>query len=511
MITNSHYVNAFREGLRKRAIDPESMNLRIVDVGTLETLMQALNSTDEKVVLYAMEFLERGGKAYLVSPWLLHHPSPRVRLKVVDLISGRNDRSAIALLKGAIRDENVDVQAEALQTICFLEPEAHEEMVLSLSSETDPQLRRAAILCAALGSEEQQQQAHAWLEEMIHDSGKESTVLQIEAAKALAKLPPSFHDLYPDLFASADREVVRQAIRSAAMTSNPDLIPYLVEKLGDRKLKAEARSALLKYGPEIIPVLETFLKEESVSLWARRHIAKTIGGFGTQSAADTLFDHFDHADPFIRNKVLAALNQLRALRSELRFDRQKVEQRLTEEATDYFNKLTIKQAIVDGTGVDLKKDFLARSLDRRRDQSVDRIFRFLALIHPPRDVANAYASLKSQDPAFRSAAIEYMDNALDRSIRRIVLPVIDSIPDKEKLSRIQAVLPVMKRTADAALVELLNGNDSWLSACVVYWIFQHRRKDLYPFLSSLHSDAGLLGETSRWVLGKMEATPVREK
>ncbi len=510
IITNSHYVNAFREGLKKRAIDPESMNLQIVDVGTLETLMQALNSTDEKVVLYAMEFLERGDKAYLVSPWLLHHPSSRVRLKVVDLISGRNDRSAIALLKGAIRDENVDVQAEALQTICLLEPEAHEEMVLSLSNETDPQLRRAAILCAALGPEEQQRQAHTWLEEMIHDSGQESTVLQIEAAKALAKLPSSFHDLYPDLFTNADREVVRQAIRSAAMTANPELILFLVEKLGDRKLKAEARGALLKYGPEIIPVLEQFLKDELVPLWARRHIPKTISGFGTQSAADTLFDHFDHADPFIRNKVLVALNQLRTLHPELRFDRQKVEQRLIEEATDYFDKLTIKQAILEEAGVDPKKDFLARSLDRRQDQSVDRIFRFLALIHPPRDVANAYASLKSQDPAFRSAAIEYMDNALDRSIRRIVLPVIDSIPDEEKLSRIQTVLPVVKRTADAALVELLNGNDSWLSACVVYWIFQHRRKDLYPFLSSLHPDAGLPGETSRWVLGKMEVISVRE-
>ncbi len=172
IITNSHYVNAFREGLKKRAIDPESMNLRIADVATLETLIQAQNSSDEKVVLYAIEFLQRGGKSNLVSSWLLHHPSSRVRLKVVELISDHQDRSAIALLKGAVRDENVEVQAEALQTICLLEPEAHEEMVFSLSQETDPQLRRAAILCAALGSEEQQQQARVWLNEMIHDFRK---------------------------------------------------------------------------------------------------------------------------------------------------------------------------------------------------------------------------------------------------------------------------------------------------------------------------------------------------
>lgn len=503
IITNSHYVNAFREGLKKRAIDPESTNLRIGDVATLETLIQALNSSDEKVVLYAIEFLQRGKKSYLVSPWLLHHPSSRVRLKVVELISNHQDRSAISLLKGAILDENVEVQAEALQTICLLEPEAHEEMVVSLSGESDPQLRRAAILCAALGSEEQQQQAHAWLGEMIHASGQESSVLQTEAAKALAKLPAKYHDLFPDLFISSDREVVKQAIRSAAMTANLELIPFLVERLGDRKLKAEARAALLAYGVEIIPVLEQYLTDESVPLWARRHIPKTIGAFGTQSAADALFNHFDHPDPFIRDKVLIALNQLRTLHPELRFERQKVEQRLTEEAADYFDKLAFKQGIFDKKGPDPRQDFLARSLDRRRDQSVERIFRFLALIHSSRDVWNVYASLKSQDPAFRSAAIEYMDNTLDRTIRRIVLPVIDSIPDEEKLNRIQAILPVRRRTAEGALVDLLNGKDSWLVACAVYWIFEQKRADLYPYItSSLESDTALVRETAQWVLGR---------
>ncbi len=76
-------------------------------------------------------------------------------------------------------------------------------------------------------------------------------MLQVEAAKALAKLPPSFHDLFPELFENVNREVVKQSIRSAAITGNPELIPYLVEKLGIRKLKAEARGALLAYGGEI--------------------------------------------------------------------------------------------------------------------------------------------------------------------------------------------------------------------------------------------------------------------
>ncbi len=502
-IANREYINAFREGLKKRAIDLETVSLQIVDVPTLEVLMQAMNSTDEKVVLYAVEFLQRGGKAYLVSPWLLYHPSAKVRLKVVELISRRSDRSALGLLKGAIQDENVEVQAEALQTICLLEPERHEEMVFSLSAEKDPKLRRAAILCAALGLEEQQQLARYWLKEMIEAGGPDSTVMQMEAAKALAKLPSSFHDLFPAVLNHPDHAVVRQAIRSAALSGNPELIPLLVEKLGDRKLKAEARQALLKFGPEIIPILEQHLINHAVPLWARRHIPRTMGAFGTQQAADTLFNHFDHPDGFISYKILKALNQLRARQSELTFDRQKVEQRLIQEAREYFDRLAIKQAIFAGNGA-AAGDFLARSLDRRLDHNVDCLFRFLALVYSYRDVFNAYTSLKSSEPAFRSAAIEYLDNALERSVRRIVLPVIDAIPENEKLTRIQSVLPVRKRTADEALTELLSGTDAWLSASVIYWIYQQKRRDLYPLLSvSRNSTDRLVRETADWVLSRI--------
>jgi AAA family ATP:ADP antiporter len=499
LITHSEYVNAFREGLKKRAIDVESVSLEIVDIPTLETLIQALNSTDERVVLYAVDLLQRGGKGYLISPWLLHHPSPKVRIKIVEIISQRSDRSAIALLKGAIRDESVEVQAEALQTICLLEPEAQEEMVLSLSYEKDPKLRRAAILCAALGSPEHQQQAHRWLEEMIESTRDEGTLMRMEAAKALAKLPSPFHDLFPVLFSDSDKQIVREAIRSAAVTKNGELIPFLVKKLGDRRLKAEARGALLKYSPEIIRLLDQYLDDETIPLWGRRHIPRTIGGFGSQNAADTLFRRFDHPDHFIRNKILKSLNQLRALHSEFSFDRHIVEQRLFQEVEDYFNQLARKLAIFSVNGSKDGNNFLTISLDRRLDASFDRIFRFLALVYPHRDVFNAYSSLKSKEPTFRNAAIEYMDNSLERSIRRVILPIIDNIPDSVKLNQVNSFLSIQKRGADDALLELLKGTDSWLSACAIYWIYQQKRQDLYPHLQPLiDRNDPLIQETITW-------------
>jgi hypothetical protein len=113
--------------------------------------------------------------------------------------------------------------------------------------------------------------------------------------------------------------------------------------------------------------------------------------------------------------------------------------------------------------------------------------------------------LKSKEPAFQSAAIEYMDNTLDRSLRRVILPAIDSIPEEEKLARVTSLLPVRKRTADEALLELLSGTDSWLSACAIYWIYQQRRKDLYPYVqTSLRSTDRLVQETLQWTLNQTD-------
>ncbi len=508
VLTYRKYVDVFREGLKKRSIDPETVGLRIKDVSTLETLMHALNSSDERQVLYAMEFLQRTGKNHLISPLLLHHSSARVRLKVVQILSERGDRSNVSVLKGAIHDENVEVQAEAVSTLCLLEPESYDQMVRSLAREKDSKLRRAAILCASHGSPEHQEKARQWLTEMAQAADPDGSAMRVEAAKALGKLPSSYHDLYSMLIKDNNISVLKETIRSAAIGGNLELIPWLVEKLGDRKLKLEARHALLKYGTEIIPVLETALNDPSIDLWSRRHIPRTIGAFSTQQAVETLLKYSNHSDRFMRFKVLKTLNKSRLASSNLIFSRQNIEAWLRNEVEEHFHYLALAEAIQIKARVEpVRSPFegiLAKTLEVKLLRSLDRIFRLLALIYPPRDILQAYSSLVSTQPSLRSGAIEFLDSILDRTIRRWILPVIDNISNDERLRKAQLIFPIKRTNRREAVIELVNDADEWLAACAVYWIYLYRDSELYDqLISSSQRTEPLVRETAKTMMHRL--------
>lgn len=526
VLSYQQYVDAFREGLKRRSIDPETTGLQIKDVSTLETLMQALNSPDERQVLYAIEFLQCTGKNHLISPWLLHHSSARVRLKVVQILSERADRSVASVLRSALQDENVEVQAEAVSTLCVLEPENYDQMVQSLAQEKDSKLRRAAILCASHGAPVLQEKARQWLTEMANASGPDGQAVRMEAAKALGKLPSSFHDLYSLLTKDEDLFVLKETIRSAAMGRNLELIPWLVQKLGDRKLKLDARRALLQYGPEIIPVLETSLTDPSIDLWSRRHIPRTIGAFYTQEAVDALLKYSSHTDRFMRFKVLKALNKARLPNLKFIFDRQNIQGWLWKEVEEHFHYLALAEAIyitppsltlgslTSVSANDQKaraesssspfEGILTRTLEVKLLRSLDRIFRLLALIYPPRDIFQAYSSLVSTQRSLRSGAIEFLDSTLDRTIRRWILPVIDSVSRAEKLWKAQSIFPVKRTNRKEAVIELVNDADEWLAACAVYWIYVYRDSELYEHLvSSAQRAEPLVRETAKTLMHRL--------
>lgn len=509
LLTYRKYVNVFRESLKKRSIDPESIGLKIKDVSTLETLIQALNSPDERQVLYAMEFLQRTGKNQLITPLLLYHSSARVRLKVVQILSERGDRRNVPALKAALQDENVEVQAEAVSTLCLLEPERYDEMLRSLAGEKDFKLRRAAILCASRGSPEHQEKARQWLTEMAQASGPDGPAIRMEAAKALGKLPSTFHDLYSLLTKDDDISVLKETMRSAAIGKNLELIPWLVQKLGEQKLKLEARHALLQYGSEIIPMLETSLNDPSIDLWSRRHIPRTIGAFSNQQSVDTLLKYSNHPDRFLRFKILKALNKVRLTNTNSIFNRQYIEAWLRNEVEEHFHYLALAEAIQGSKvrvspGSTLFEGILDKTLEVKLLRSLDRIFRLLALIYPPRDIFQAYSSLVSTQPSLRSRAIEFLDSSLDRSIRRWILPVIDNIATEEKLRRGQSIFDVKRPTRKEAVIELLNDQDEWLAACAIYWIYMYRESDLYDHLiSSLQRTEPLVRETAKIMMNRL--------
>src|SRR4029450_979750 len=82
-----HYVERFRSQLGGLNATPDAQ-IPELDLQSLEPLVAALSAPKDAEVLAAMDLLEAYGRARLVTPLVLYHPSPAVVLRALALFGG---------------------------------------------------------------------------------------------------------------------------------------------------------------------------------------------------------------------------------------------------------------------------------------------------------------------------------------------------------------------------------------------------------------------------------------
>src|SRR6185369_1051717 len=104
-----------------------------------------------------------------------------------------------------------------------------------------------------------------------------------------------------------------------------------------------------------------------------------------------------------------------------------------------------------------------RRLQATQEQEIERIFRLLSLLYPQTDFRAAHYGVRSSDPTARDHAIEFLELALDRDMRKTLVPLLD--PTAALDAR---VLPMLTRTglevptAAELVAALVESDDPWL-------------------------------------------------
>jgi hypothetical protein len=62
------------------------------------------------------------------------------------------------------------------------------------------------------------------------------------------------------------------------------------------------------------------------------------------------------------------------------------------------------------------------------------VFRLLGLRYDQRDIYDAYLGITSADPSLRDSAVEFVDNLVDYTTRRVLLPLLDDPEGEQALS-----------------------------------------------------------------------------
>jgi AAA family ATP:ADP antiporter len=490
-MAKKEYLSVFRRSIETMSLEPERLTREAGDAATLETLVEELASTDDERVLRSIEFLEQLSKRNLITPLLLHHHSPRIRARAIAAVKGAApavlERWAPALEK-SLRDDDPDVRAAAISALSSVREGDVRGLVRPYVNDGDPRIAAtAAVTLAESEDENDRAEARRVLERLAGDGRDAMAPSRREAARAIARTTdPRFRQLLLPLMHDADSAVAREAIASARLLDDSDLlfVPTLISLTRNRRLKNAAREALVSYGESVVPALTYFLRDEDEDPWVRRHIPGTLARIPSPASVQAVVEALESDDGFLRYKAVLALEKIRRERPDVPILGARVEKLLLREASHYYRYLGASYNLFDKGGLP-RDGLLAQALSEKLTRAFDRIFRLLGLLHDWKDVRAARIAIERGDVRARSSAIEFLDNTLSGQLRKWILPIIDEMPLADRVRKGNVLLKNRVRGVEETLERLIYDDDPVVAAAAIDLVRERKVWSLAPDLEQV--------------------------
>jgi ATP:ADP antiporter, AAA family len=470
------YLASFRQSFERHDIEAAQVRVNVADLSTVETLVEELSSPDEQRVVYAIDLLESLDKRNLITPLLLYHESPNVRGRALAAMEGvRRDLAErwLPAIEGRLKDTDHEVRLAAVRALATIRRERAAEVMRPFLGNEDPRLVATAAIALADSSVDSDVEATEQALQTLVEDTRES---RVEARRDVARIipliqNPRFRHLLIPLFYDPDVTVALEAIRSAAKIGAADalFVPALVSLSRNRLLKGAARNALVGYGEAILDVMAHFVRDQDEDIWVRRHIPGTLARIPSQKSVDLLTELLGDPDGFIRYKALTAIETITRDHPEFTLDRARLEALTLNEGAQYFNYLSLDYSLrrADKEAGDT---LLGRALEEKRDRAKDRVYRFLGLIHPWKDIAAARWALERGDNRVRASAAEYLDNLLKGDLRKRIMPVLEDLPIDERVRKANVLLRSRVRDLEETVVQLVHDPDQGLASAAIHYV-----------------------------------------
>lgn len=467
------YLRAFRNSIERRVVAPAEVRVNVGDLQTVETLIAELSDPDEARVLYAIDVLEALDKRTLITPLLLYHESPKVRVRVLNTLAEMPPATADRWrpnIRKHMSDESPEVRAAAIVALARLGLAEETELARPFLDDRDPKVAStAAVVMAQSRRAADKAAAEQTLTRLAEDAEGPATGRR-EVAKALRQIPdPNFQSLLIPLLGDANPAVAEEAMRSvqALGTENFLFVPALVSLLRDRRLKSAARDVLVSYGEPIVDTLAFFLSSAEEDIWVRRHIPATLARIPVQKSMDVLIKALQtERDGFTRFKLVTAIDRLRREHAELTFDKKAFEAMVLREGNRYFEYLSLHYNLFVKGGMPAEH-LLADALAEKVARTKNRVYLLLGLIYPWKDIVAARWAIEQGDARAKSSAIEYLDNILEGNVRRRLMPILDDMPIEERVRRGNVLIKTRERDVEESLLQAINDEDEVVSASAI--------------------------------------------
>ncbi len=485
------YMRTVRGRLCRRRLDLDDSRVNVNDPATLALLEQTAAEPNARQACYAIGLLAEAPH-YDIGPLLVRlstSPLPEVRAKTYEAAWFVGFRDLLARALEELESARAGERNPALRPAV--------DYVLSFATDAAPLAARlirhpnATVAESAL----QMLQLHPgaahdvitaeWIAGAAADPAAERRRL---AALAIRLRPEAADGAIEVLLRDSDPGVVGAACLTAAAASGSRHVRAIVGRLAEPFERRYAIEALASLGGEIVATVGGFLEDDSVPIAVRRQIPRVLRLIPSQLSVDVLMRHVGHPDVSVRAAVLKALNRLREKAPELNYAGAYVAEKILAEARHYCELHAALAPIAGEMGAPTATGLLARTIKNRAEQAIERVFRLLGLCYAQRDIHASYDSLRRNRGEEAAAALEFLENVLDRSLGRVLVPLLES--SGAVVEKAHSLFGIEVRGAEAAVAELIRSGDAWLVACAVATAAEQGFTRLLPDIDGARRNAG---------------------
>jgi ATP:ADP antiporter, AAA family len=490
LLAKREYIATVRHRIESRRLDFESARIAVSDPATLSLLERTARGDHPRQAAYALRLLSDapGYDAMPLATELSSASNAEVRGAAYNTLRANRDPRALDAALAEIRNARGKASSATVrEAVLYALAVAPDPAALSrqLLDHENAEVRAATVESLAAHPDVAQalfSEQRIW--ELADSRAAEDRRL---AAIAIRATGGRRADHLERLLGDPDSQVISEAMRTAGALQRRDSLSALFRRLGNTHLRGGAIDALACFGARITGTLGDLIADDTLDLAIRRQAPRVLARIKDQRAVDVLTQSARNKNLMLRGASLKALNKLREAAPELNYQAVWLAEQIHEEARTYFELYLALASLRELESPKPATDLLSRTLEARLGYTLERVFRLLGLKYPPKQIYAAYVAVHRRGENF-PAAIEFLDNILDRELKRILLPLLDE--SGMLAQRAHELFRIERKTVADALRELMRSGDPWLAACSIAVAAELRMRDVAADIREVGAESG---------------------
>ncbi|MDZ7608257.1 MAG: cyclic nucleotide-binding domain-containing protein [Cyclobacteriaceae bacterium] len=340
--------------------------------------------------------------------------------------------------------------------------------------------------------------------EMINSANPSERKLAAELISA-AEMSENIRPI-SELINDTDTSVVIAAMKSAADLKMSKQLPVICDNLQKPKLKDAAIDALVVYGELAFPNLEKLFDNSERNVEIKSEIIAIYGKVGGEKAREILWSKIDYPDKKVTTQVLLSLSHsgFRASGPQIARIKQFIEE---DVATLVWNLRAINSLTQKNS--EYYADII-ESLREENDHYYSHLFMLLSMIYDQKSIQLVKENIDSGTRDGVAYGVELLDVFLAEDLKHQIIPLLDDIPDIDKVRRLEMLYPAIEMTESELIRMVINKEFSqvnrWSKALSLYGIGKNRRETDFnmELIANLFNPDLLLKEVCAWSMHQID-------